>query len=372
MPVSAYCPPHPVLVGSYDPSDVTFLLKDLTDSDLERPVSEREGLMQGGGHYSETLPIEYQPTSEYRALFEELLASQASRIATLARLLASRLLFMHPDGDITLVSLARAGTPVGVLLTRILREAGVDVRHYSVSIIRDRGLDTNAMRYVLDRHSDRSVRFVDGWTGKGVINRELAREVAQLNEQFGVSIDAELAVLADPAWATRLAATRQDILIPSAALNSTVSGLTSRSVLNHLIGPDDLHGAKVYREFADVDVSRRFVDTVHDAPVDPEYARACAHDPDNVADPDWRGWKTTEAIQAEFDLPSVNLVKPGIGETTRVLLRRVPWKILYDPRREASLKHIRALAADRNVEMVAREMPYAAVGLIAPVQADVQ
>ena len=43
--------------------------------------------------------------------------------------------------------------------------------------------------------------------------------------------------------------TREDYLIPSACLNSTVSGLVSRTVFNtDHIGPDDFHGAKFYAE----------------------------------------------------------------------------------------------------------------------------
>ena len=47
----------------------------------------------------------------------------------------------------------------------------------------------------------------------------------------------------------------------------------------------------------------------------------------------------------------MNLIKPGIGETTRVLLRRVPWKILMDEqyREDAQLAHIRRLAAEKQV-----------------------
>ena len=44
--------------------------------------------------------------------------------------------------------------------------------------------------------------------------------------------------------------------------------------------------------------------------------------------PDWSGWQSVERIQTEYGLSSINLVKPGVGETTRVLLRRVPWRIL--------------------------------------------
>ena len=38
-----------------------------------------------------------------------------------------------------------------------------------------------------------------------------------------------------------------------------------------------------------------------------------------------------EAIGQEFKIDNTHLIKPGVGETTRVLLRRVPWKILIQP-----------------------------------------
>ncbi|MEK8170598.1 cysteine protease StiP domain-containing protein [Streptomyces sp. M19] len=42
-----------------------------------------------------------------------------------------------------------------------------------------------------------------------------------------------------------------------------MSGLISRTVLRaDLVGPDDFHGAKFYRELADADVSRDFLDAV--------------------------------------------------------------------------------------------------------------
>ncbi|MGT2462115.1 cysteine protease StiP domain-containing protein [Sinomonas atrocyanea] len=60
-----------------------------------------------------------------------------------------------------------------------------------------------------------------------------------------------------------MSGTRDDFLIPSACLNSTVSGLVSRTVFNRaLIGPHETHGAKFYRELAPRDVSNEFVDAV--------------------------------------------------------------------------------------------------------------
>ena len=56
-------------------------------------------------------------------------------------------------------------------------------------------------------------------------------------------------------------------------------------------------------------------------------------------------------IAARFQISDINLIKPGIGETTRVLLRRVPYKILIDERYrdDPSLAHVRRLAEEKAV-----------------------
>ena len=52
-----------------------------------------------------------------------------------------------------------------------------------------------------------------------------------------------------PANITELCGTHEDILIASSCLNSTVSGLISRTFLrNDIIGINDFHGAVYYEE----------------------------------------------------------------------------------------------------------------------------
>ena len=106
--------------------------------------------------------------------------------------------------------------------------------------------------------------FIDGWTGKGAIAREFSAAIRLLNRELGAAggfVD-DLAVLADPGECVSTYGTRDDFLIPSACLNSTVSGLVSRTVLNDsLIGPQDYHGAKFYAELAPKDVSHRFLES---------------------------------------------------------------------------------------------------------------
>ena len=354
--------------SSYDPAECTWLLTDLSGVELEVGTEDREELIQGGRHYAEMLPVEYQPDEAYTALFAKALAASADRLALAVGLVGDLVLHeARAQGvDPVLVSLARAGTPIGILLRRWLRAVhDVEVPHYAVSIVRGRGIDEVAVAHVLARHPAAAVRFVDGWTGKGAIARELAAAVRPYS-----GLDPRLAVLADPGSCTELYGTRDDFLIPSACLNSTVSGLVSRTVLRaDLIGPGMFHGAKHYAELAPVDVSGEFLDTVSDrfADVAAEVAaRGPAH---READrsPTWAGWAAVERIAAEHGIDDVNLVKPGVGEATRVLLRRVPWQVLVRPDRAADLEHVLLLAAQRGVPVVERpDLPYTCVGLIRP------
>jgi hypothetical protein len=264
-----------------------------------------------------------------------------------------------------LASLARAGTPVGILMRRwAARRHGLDLPHYAVSIVRGRGIDALALRHLAEHHDPARVVFVDGWTGKGAITRELAAALAAHEADTGQRFDPDLAVLADPGRCVRTFGTRQDWLIPSACLNSTVSGLVSRTVLNPaVLGPDQYHGAKFYAELAGADVSNGFLDAVT-----AEFAgvRDTAEPDDRT--PDHAGLAAALRLVDDYDLGDPNLVKPGVGETTRVLLRRVPWRVLVSPQAPpADLAHVLLLAQRRGVpvEEVAG-LPYSCVGLIHP------
>ncbi|MFI1924256.1 phosphoribosyltransferase [Streptomyces sp. NPDC020377] len=358
--------------SSYPPEEVGWLLQDLSDVTLEAPTEEREEAIQSGGaHYAESLPVEYQPSEQYQELFHAALETSAARIAQAVGVVTETVIAERSPRPV-LVSLARAGTPVGVLMRRWAQfRHGLDLPHYAVSIVRGRGIDANALRWLAAHHDPRDVVFVDGWTGKGAITRELAAAIEEFEAGGGAAgFDAEIAVLADPGSCVRTYGTRDDFLIPSACLNSTVSGLISRTVLRaDLVGPNDFHGAKFYRELAGTDVSVAFLDAV--AARFPEVADAVGGAVKELLasdrTPSWEGWRAVERISEEYGIHDVNLVKPGVGETTRVLLRRVPWKILARAGAGADLDHVRLLAGQRGVpvEEVA-DLPYTCVGLIHP------
>jgi len=71
----------PLVHSSYAPDEVTFLLTDLSEHDLELDVGDRERAVQAGRNYAEMLPIEYAPGPHYLELFDSTLATGARRLA---------------------------------------------------------------------------------------------------------------------------------------------------------------------------------------------------------------------------------------------------------------------------------------------------
>lgn len=353
----------PIPMGSYSQEDCIFLLKNINGLVDEIGVQEREYHVQHGGHYSEVLPVEYMPTQEYMTLYQKILADSAKEIAYYVGVVAE-LIYRKKKEDLVIVSLARAGTPIGVLIKRYLKQKyGKNFMHYSLSIIRDRGIDENALFYILGKHPAEGIQFVDGWTGKGAIGKTLSKACQLFKKEYGIELDDTLAVLCDPGECTSIYGTRADFLVPSACLNATISGLVSRTFLrNDIIGPNDFHGAKFYEEWREIDESNHFVEEISShfsgLHITEEDLKGKEPGKFNAA-------QSVENIRLAFGIDSINRVKPGVGETTRVLLRRVPWKILVKNQADPHLKHILLLAEDKGVQVETyTEMCYSCCGLV--------
>jgi hypothetical protein len=330
--------------GSYDPADVTFLLKPVTLSPT--PVADKEAAIQSGRrHYSEMIAPETVPGDDYLALYHAALARNGDRLATDVASLAAHLAARRPGRDVVIASLARAGTPIGVLLARTLRAWGHKAQHYSISVIRDRGIDHEALAHIAARHDPADTVFIDGWTGKGAIAGELRRSLAE--RPFGFA--PVLAVIADPAGCADIAASDEDYLIASGLLNGIVSGLISRSILSdRTVGAGDFHACITYPEHAHADLSRAFVDAL--AP------RIAAATPRTTGDHAARRPALAAACEtmvaellARTGTDDRNRIKPGIAEATRALLRRVPDRLLVRDVSDPDVAHLLHLAANAGV-----------------------
>lgn len=353
--------------GSYRPDDVEFLLKPISMTFIA-DLDTKERLIQSGKrHYSEMLSPERLPSDRYRELFMQAHRENRERMARDCLRLASIIVKRHGPCP-TLVSLARAGTPVGAVIRHLIcRLHGTTPKHFSLSIIRDRGIDTVAMdRILASGFKPDSIAFIDGWTGKGVISRELEAAVKHYNEANDVDIDAGLYVLSDLAGTAAYAASDDDYLISSSILNSTISGLVSRSVLNELIGPGDFHGCVFYDEYLPEDISQWFVDDIVAAALsmaETTPGREGVHVVDREV-----ARQRQEFLAAQMRLrgiTDVNRVKPGIGEATRVLLRRKPGVVLVKSMAIECVTHLLELAREKGVPIeVVDSMPFNAMSII--------
>lgn len=325
--------------SSYAEEDVEILLKDITGLVEPLPAKERERFIQRGTHYCEMLPLEYKPTDKYMEAYNSALTNYAAATAEAVGILAEKL-YEQKGASLAIVSLARAGIPLGILIRRYLkRKYHVEVHHYAISIIRGRGIDRNAVKYILSKHQPEEIQFVDGWIGKGAILKQLREALSDYPE-----ISAELAVISDPANLTDLCGTHDDLLIPSSCLNATVTGLISRTFLRaDIIGEKDFHGAAYYKELKEEDLSEQFLSEIE--------SHFCFEKRAMPERPEGNGMEIVKQIAEEYQVDDINFIKPGIGEATRVLLRRIPWKVIINEQYAGAdeLKHIVQLAKEKNV-----------------------
>lgn len=356
---------HTIGSGSYEADDVHILLRVMAIEATD--VQEKERLIQTQQrHYSEMISQEQAPSGAHQHLYERALRQNGARMAADVQALALALNECCTGTSIALVSFVRAGLPLGILLRRALVELGRDARHYGISIIRDRGIDSVALEAIIKTQGAENIVFVDGWTGKGAISGELRDSLAG-DARFPP--DPRLVVLADPCGRAWLAASAEDWLIPSGILGATVSGLVSRSVWTQAPG---LHGCVQYDYLAGHDVSRTFIHRIEveravlvaqpfARPWTPEQARQLQH----------AAMVAVERISTQFLVSNPNRVKPGIAEATRAVMRRVPEHVLVRSQDDQDVQLLLLLAQQANIDVqeVGDELgPYRAVTVIRSVR----
>ena len=365
--------------GSYLPAEVMLLL-DIVSADSINDISptQKEALIQSGQrHYSDMLTLEKPPSATHEALYNQALAAGKQRMANDVTSLAFSLhqLFhacVSASQPLILVSLVRAGLPIGVLLQKALSDASASYalasQHYGVSIIRDRGLDPVALQYILQQHPHSPIVFVDGWTGKGAIYGELQRSLAQITDkqqQAQLFHQGEgvipLVTLADPAGVAWLSASNDDWLMPASLLNSTVSGLISRTLYRE--PSDGLHQAVYYDKLQPWDRSGDFIQTI-------DALRQQTSLPTPLTGkllPTFATQSVIDDLATRFAINNRNRIKPTIAEATRAILRRDPECVLVnemaDGQDTALLRH---LCEEKNIQLIADASiaPYQAVTII--------
>lgn len=352
--------------GIYPKEDITFLLEpiemEMTD------IEEKERLIQSGEkHYSQMLSQEPEPSDDHISIYEKALIQYEQRLAREVMQLALTLKALNDNKPIVLLSLVRAGVPLGVLLKRALKLLNHDVYHYGISIIRDKGLDSTAMDYVESKHDKSSIIFVDGWTGKGAISQQLT---LSLQARGGYPSVPKLVVLADIYGSAWLSASSEDWLIPFGILGAPISGLVSRSIWQE----NRLHGCVFCEHLRSYACSNELIEKVQ------SHFPLFAQQPllldgsetmmlNGLTDPLRR--KQCEDVifhlKNKYQVDKINRIKPGIAEATRAVLRRVPDHILVRDLKDPDVSLLLHLAKQKNIvvtEMQDSIAPYRAITII--------
>ena len=330
---------------TWRPEDVTLHLAPAQPRLVSR--AEKEALISSGTSYGFLLEREGEPSAVQEQAYTDSLARSNERLGIQFASLAAHL--AGAGQPVTLLSLPRGGLPVGAVLLRLLRRAGVDAEHHALSVIRGVGLDTGALETVLTSRPASSLVFVDGWTGKGSIRATLRASLSDHPAQ-----GTPLLVLSDPANVAELAATREDLLLPHAAFNATVSGLLSRTFL---VPGQAQHAAVAWTHLAHLDRTGAYLDALEAASL---AARPIPLAPRLSFDP----LPETLRLAAPYSGGDPHKIKPSVGEATRVLLRRLPKALLVRDLTDPEVAHLLQLAAGANIPVHSvPTLPYRALAV---------
>lgn len=339
-----------MIQSTYLPHQVTCLFSPYAGPLLD--LETKEAALRAGSYYGDMLSQEETPAEVYLDIFDRQSDRLAAALAPSVLRLADQINAARPGGGpIALLSIARAGTPIGVVLTEVLRQRhNRTVTHYSVSAIHKYGLDRFAMAHVLARHAPSQIVFLDGWISQGRITRTIQES---LKDQ--PSIDSTLFCLSDPSGIQNVTATRQDLLLPSAILNAAVSGLLSRTVQNNA----GFHACVFYADQQLVDRTQAFIETLLKAVNECPHPDTAMVVPCHIQRP--RAQAQLNAWCMEHHTTPEN-TKAGIGEVSRSLLRRSPRLVQVDRSAEVEAEHLFYLAYQRKVpiEVVNLGGPYRA------------
>lgn len=353
---------HPLpFSGSYKPGNVEFLLQPLAIKMTS--VEEKERLIQSGRrHYSEMLSQEPEPSARHLQLFQAALDIGGERLAIESVQLAKSIRNRLYGQPVVLVSLVRAGVPLGVILHQTLQEMGAESYHYGISIIRDRGIDHEALNIIEARHGTGGIVFVDGWTGKGAITGELKRTLAC---RPGYPDMPRLVVLADPCGCSWLSASGDDWLIPFGILGAPVSGLVSRSIWTET----GLHGCVHCNHLAEYECSEYLVDVIarHRRGLNMSTIQACSWEDRDALPLAQSSARVIDTLAARYDISNRNRIKPGIAEATRAVLRRMPDHVLVRSVNDPDVGLLVHLATESGIAIteVGSDLgPYRAVTII--------
>lgn len=327
--------------STFSEEQCVCLLNDVGKQNVVSLNAKRQLLANGyKGH--EVLGYDYKVTDEEYGLFERLTQEKKYEISKYVGVLAEGIL-ADVEGSPVIVSLARGGMMYGALCKYYLEHfCDIRVPHYTISLIRDVGLDLVALTDIIRRHGSERIRFVDGWTGSGLIASQLKEYVSEYNMKNGTALSKELSAVCDVPCVCRIRGTSRDILLPDSCLNATVCGLISSIYLtNDIFDVEEYHSATIWNELSEEDHTQWYYNQI-----------ISSMEKQSKNDKQIFGTKKIYVMYKviyEFQIKNKKNVRLGIGEGLRAMFRSDIDKILVSDINNSELEFIISLARKQGV-----------------------
>ncbi len=320
---------------------VEYLLTDVTQSYNKITMKEREELVRLGTPRRSVIIEEYPMSRDYFDIVLKHYEEYNERYSSLVGQLAE-MLYEDAGNKLVLVSIVRAGVPIGILIKMYLEKFyGVSVPHYGISLID--GPDKAAMECIIKKHDVEGIRFVDGWSGKGTVALEIKKSV----EERYPDIKPDLFVLADPAGVCRYCVTKYDVYIPYSPLNAVSTGLVSVTAKMHSTG---FHAATYLSELELQDVSNGLIKMASSLFTEKQFTPPIQK---SVLSNKCRAMSVANLLNEE-----INSLNVGINEVGRALLRRRLMAIYVRDINCPEVSVIKELATLKNIPVVTAPIEY--------------
>lgn len=340
-----------LMKSSYKKTDVELLLTDLTNKVNPIAIEEKKQMEIQGLDVKNIVTDEFPINKKYFDICFETTPIYAKQTAIAVGNLAEQIYNIKKE-NLVLVSILRAGTLVGILVKRYLKNKyNIDVFHYSISLPKD--VKQNEMKFILNKHKAQDIIFIDSWTGKGTTTNKI-REFAKQIDGLGT----DLAVLSDAINISRFCGIREDIAIPQAPFNACITGLVGAPITDSkYLNDEDFSGSIYLKNLEKFDVTNWYINLIEQ-----NFDYKLCNNENYEENPTSNEELSEICLKYKIELKDLN---PGINEAGRALLRRNLKKLLVKDKNDIQIMQIKKIAELKGIEVEEYNFKYYRAAAIA-------
>lgn len=290
-----------------------------------------DGSLKGWSRWQKPSP-EPKPDPKLKEIVIKSIQTQANYLCALHDRLLERIFERVPASQpIVFVSILRAGVFVARGLAKRMSYHGYnEAPVVAIGLFNEAGFDRSAFSAVIKDYPGYYPIFVDGWTGRGVVARELKKTCAELKKEncaIGLPETPLFATLVDPGRHGDLYGTDRDTLVPCAHFTAPEVFGFSRAFIK---SPLEIWSAYSYpEEYYDTDLVNAWLDVFESRDL-PPVVECCSHQ--ELSDLLEETARLTNTLPGQW--------KVNVNEVVRSFVNRNPRELVLGISEEESSHHL--------------------------------